>query len=233
MTVKRCPHRNRTDAGDGEKVRCLNCGRVFVPRSASPKHGTYRGYSRHSRKRAGEWCWPPCRKCAEAGTQYRQAYALTSRAREDRHRRNAASMAASARLRRQYPGEYALAYADELRLRGGEEVLQHHEVPAWDDVTARLVKAATGYEEALAVARVREGRATRPESEVIRLASRLRTLFRAVDRVAAESVACPNCDVLIKQDVNGQRYAIRPARIRGVLWAMTGSRSPARAAERS
>ncbi len=183
MTPQACLHQDREPAGDGLRARCQDCGRVFLPRGAPVEHGTYRGYSRHSKKRAGQWSWPPCSPCAEAGRQWRKEYEERPGTQKGRRRRNAARSEALVRLRRRYPGEYAALYVEELRLRGGE-VVRREEVPVWDGILARLVKAATGYDEARAAVRVREGRAGPAEIEVIRQVSRLRALLAGITREA-------------------------------------------------
>lgn len=112
--------------------------------------------------------------------------------------RNAARMAAGVRLRRLYPGEFLAAYSAELRLRGLEEVRQHYQVPVWEDIIVRLVKAATGRDEASLASAVRQGRAVQTEAEILRMVSRLRALLSG-DGMEGLQVTCPDCGQISKR----------------------------------
>jgi hypothetical protein len=91
-------------------------------------------------------------------------------------------MAAFVRMRRQYPGAYLEAYRQELDRFSLKEVIQHYMVPAWDDILARLVKAAVGRDEASVESRIRMRTASREEAEVIREVRRLRVILAAREK---------------------------------------------------
>jgi hypothetical protein len=91
-------------------------------------------------------------------------------------------MAALERMRMEYPAVFAAAYRAELERRDLREVRQHYEVPVWDDIVARLVKAALGRDEASAESRVRLRIAGRDEAEVIRQVRRIRVLLGSLTK---------------------------------------------------
>jgi hypothetical protein len=165
----------------------MTCDSVFVPRGAKISHGSYRGYNRHSSKRTGQWAWPPCPSCRQAALEWRRENEAKPDVRKTRRRRNAARSEALARLRRQYPGAYAAAYLEELHLRGGEGSRQKFQVPVWDGIIARLVKAATGDDEERVATRIRQGIASPAEIEVARQVGRLRALVVSLTRESTES----------------------------------------------
>lgn len=190
MTAKqgegRCPHplKERRPAGPG-KVKCRKCSRVFRPRGARVTHGTYQGYSRHLRERAGKWMFPiegDC-GCAEAATAWRREYTRRPEALQAVRVRGLARAEALARLRRIHPGMYAQFYREEIEKRGGAEIRQHHSIPSWEDLLGRLVKASLERDLDSMNERIAHGWATARELEVMRLITRLRVLLANGGRV--------------------------------------------------
>lgn len=178
-----CRHKRNIPHGEDGELRCLDCDRVYRPRSVIPKHGTYPGYTRHRRVRVrpgeGEWCWPVPMACGcrQAAKKWRKEYAKRPEVTATRQLRARASMAAMARMRRAYPAVYTQLYAEELARLGQHEQRQHMVTPLWDDIIRRLVKSATGKDEATLDGLVRAGRASVPERDVVYQVRRIRILL--------------------------------------------------------
>ncbi len=145
--ARRCPHPDRAWVGD-RTMHCGACGKDFIPRGLPIKHGTIEGYNKHVRVHSGQWSVPACEKCMEAKRVWRREYDARPEAVRSRKIRTMARAAALEQLRRQYPAAYAVAYCRELEKRGGREVLQHYQVPDWEDILAKLIMAVTGRAEA-------------------------------------------------------------------------------------
>lgn len=179
--MKRCEHKNRKPA-DGYKVQCTDCGHVFLPRNHPIDHGTYAGYNRHIRRKSGEWCFPPgnC-GCGEAAREWRQEYNNRKSSVASRKMRGGARFRALQRLRKVYPGAYSALYIEELARAGNFSKRSRHEIPVWDDVIARLVKVATGYDEHDLASRVGANWASRQEREVFRQLQRLRLILEGTE----------------------------------------------------
>jgi hypothetical protein len=177
----RCPHPRdqRSSVPGGDRQHCGACGKDFTPRGVT-RHGTYRGYCRHSKNKSGEWCWPPCGPCAAAARQWRTEYEERPEAKVARHRRSAARMAALERMRKSSPGTYMAFYKQEMDRRGGGRAPYRTSVPVWDDIIARLVKEALGMDEHTAAERARSRLATTREREVMRQVARLRVVMEAL-----------------------------------------------------
>lgn len=174
----KCSHQDRKEVpGVARRMYCLTCEREFTPRGLPIRHGTVEGFQKHRRIRNGRWAWPACEKCKAANAQWQRDYNLRPEAIKARRVRAAARVAALAQLRKQYPAAYAAAYVREMERRDSKVVRQQHEVFAWDDVVARLVKAATGMDEATAENRLRMHVSGREEREVMREVRRLRVML--------------------------------------------------------
>lgn len=192
MPVMKCPHPDdaRTAvAGTDGKVSCGECGRVFTPKSARTRHGTYRGYGKHRYQHSGRWPWPPLPECGcqQAATAYRRGISARPVNVELRKQRGIARQRAHTRVKRAYPMAFAQFYREEMEAIGGAAPDVDAHVPAFDDVIARLVKEAIGIDEGSLVDKVKGRMATPREREVLRYVTRLRVLFsRAQDRGAAE-----------------------------------------------
>ncbi len=190
MTAQgRCRHPKDqlTKVGD-RHVTCGACGSSFVPRGSRISHGSYEGYGRHQAKRTGRWPWPPCEKCAEAARLYRLEYDRQPEPKRRRQRRETARRRALERLRQTFPSAYFTFYERELKAIDSQVSArtrrwQEKQVPAWDDIIARLVKEALGADELSLAERVRGRLATPHEREVMRLVSRLRVLLEGYSAV--------------------------------------------------
>jgi hypothetical protein len=179
VAARTCKHPagKRRPGPDAEHLRCTACGRVFRPRGAPVRHGTYLGYSKHERLRDGEWSWPACGPCQQAIVSWRDEYAHQPAVVKRRRVRTAARAAALGRLSRVFPGPYTVVYLEELERRSGGGVAVSRELPMWDDVIGHLVRAATGRDEWTMAALVRRGAATDRETGIMRQVARLRLLL--------------------------------------------------------
>lgn len=165
--------------GQGGKVRCGACGKVFTPRGAPVVHGTYRGYAKHRRLRdGGAWAYPPARECGclEAGTEYRRQNSKKPANEKLRKQRGMARQRALSRLRQSYPYLYAEFYAREIHSINGEAELEPR-IPVWDDLVRRLVKETMGKDEAALCDALRTRTATAHERECMRLVGRIRIML--------------------------------------------------------
>lgn len=179
MTEK-CWHRNKEKVPKTDKVKCLDCSKVYTPKDAPVRHGTYRGYAKHLRERKGRWPWPALEECGcmQAGRDFRKHQANLPENKRNRAVREAARKRALSRIRMTFPGLFAAIYSQEMGADRPTVHAQAH-VPMWDDLMARLLKEATGRDETELAERVRSRMATPREREVMRLATRLRVLFSA------------------------------------------------------
>jgi hypothetical protein len=158
------------------KVHCAACGRTYTSPRSPVRHGTTRGFSKHKRLRRQSWTWPvlpgTC-GCIEAIRDYQRERRMNQI--KVRRIRDAARQAALLDLRRQFPGEYQRHYGTELALR---ELTQFTDPPpACDDLMTRLLGLALDRDEHDVHQRVRDGRATPRERELLRLTYRLRALL--------------------------------------------------------
>lgn len=181
-----CRHKGgRTELNDNtNRVRCDQCSVVFLPYARRPRvrHGTYSGYNKHRRLREaeGQWCWPPCEACAVGAKKWRAAHVPSAAAEKMRRSRQRAHARAILRMQRAFPQLYNSLYTEELKLEEGNKVPRFGpdvSMAVWDDVLRRLVKAATGMDEATLISRARGRIASGNEREVVRALLRLRTIL--------------------------------------------------------
>lgn len=184
----RCLHHpyDRREVLEDGRVRCLECFSVFKPRLKPAEHGTYNGYTWHTIVRRGEWAFPipgsdPC-GCAQAAREYRRRYFDTPEARAAGTTRSSARHAAMHRLTWLFPSAYRRMYVEEMTRRQLPTRKLEHRTPAWDDLVARLVKAALDRDEESVADRVRLAEASPRELEVHRLAVRLRLVLLDLSR---------------------------------------------------
>lgn len=173
-----CRHKGKREEIGNKAVRCTQCGHEWVPRGrVRVMHGTYKGYNRHNKVRGGRWPWPACEPCQDAATAWRSEYNENEDVRAARRIRSGAHQAAMMRIKRTFPMLYATLYAEEMRRRDKTAVRHELDVPSWDDLVKRLVKAATGRDEDELAAGVNAGWANPREREVMRLTGRLRVML--------------------------------------------------------
>lgn len=175
------PKDQRTKIRNG-KVTCLVCQKTFTPPGqTSVRHGTYRGYDRHRRRREGQWCWPIGDECGckQAGIDFQREQASRPENRQRTRKRGAARQRALAHLARTYPSVYATYYAEEMA--GTPAPFVAERIPDWDDLLRRLVKEAMGQDEATLAGKVQAKLASPQEATVMRLVRRLRVMLAAPD----------------------------------------------------
>jgi hypothetical protein len=186
MPSRLCPHTER-EMVDERHWRCLACKQSFVPRGMPIRHGTVEGYNKHKRVHKGRWPLLACERCVVANREWHQEYSARPEVAKLRRIRGSARMAALERVRKAYPAAFSAAYREELEKRDLREVRQHYEIPVWDDVLARLVKAATGRDEASVESRIRLRTASPEEAEVIRQVRRLRVILASKQSRSSET----------------------------------------------
>lgn len=163
------------------KVYCEACGRTYTSPRSRIKHGTTRGYSRHKRQRTQTWQgWPwPVQPGTCGCIEAQRAYQRDRRADQIKVRRlrDAARQAALLDLRRQFPGEYQRRYGAQLAVRELSQSQFTDPPPIWDELVTRLVSLALDRTEDEMRQRIKDGRATPRERDLLRLTWRLRAVL--------------------------------------------------------